>query len=175
MYGVIAPLGYFDPLGFLESQTYDEKKRYRESELKHGRVAMLATVGILVGESPFKPFFGGRIQGAAIYHFQEARNLVPYFWLLPLFLIALVEGLTIARGYESYEESQGRFAKLKQNYIPGDLGFDPLRLKPLNFVDFDDMRTKEINNGRLAMIGIAGMIAQECVDQKGILEHLFSK
>ena len=47
--------------------------------------------------------------------------------------------------------------------LPGDLGFDPLGLKPSNAADLKSMATKEINNGRLAMIGIAGMVAQELV------------
>ena len=47
--------------------------------------------------------------------------------------------------------------------LPGDLGFDPLGLKPTNDKDLKSMATKEINNGRLAMIGIAGMVAQELV------------
>ena len=47
--------------------------------------------------------------------------------------------------------------------LPGDLGFDPLGLKPTNDKDLKSMATKEINNGRLAMVGIAGMVAQELV------------
>ena len=47
--------------------------------------------------------------------------------------------------------------------LPGDLGFDPLGLKPKTEKDLKSMQTKEINNGRLAMIGIAGMVAQELV------------
>jgi hypothetical protein len=40
MVGSSAPLGFFDPLGF--SKTDDATLlKYRESELKHGRVAML--------------------------------------------------------------------------------------------------------------------------------------
>ena len=35
-------------------------KFYREVELKHGRVAMLASLGFLVGEQ-FHPLFGGQI------------------------------------------------------------------------------------------------------------------
>ena len=55
---------------------------------------------------------------------------------------------------------------IRRDYIPGDLDFDPAGLKP-PVVDFNTMspefiekRTKELNNGRLAMLAVAGFIAQ---------------
>ena len=36
---------------------------YREAEVTHGRVAMLAALGFVVGEK-FNPLFGGSITGA---------------------------------------------------------------------------------------------------------------
>lgn len=42
--GVSAPFGFFDPLGFYKDKTIRQKKKLRESEVKHGRVAMLAVV-----------------------------------------------------------------------------------------------------------------------------------
>merc|ERR1712139_114753 len=47
------------------------------------------------------------------------------------------------------------------DHVPGDLGFDPLGLKPKDPKEFKEMQTKELQNGRLAMIAAAGMIAQE--------------
>merc|ERR1712196_652613 len=47
------------------------------------------------------------------------------------------------------------------NRARGDLGFDPLGLKPTDPKKLKDMQAKELNNGRLAMIAAAGMIAQE--------------
>ena len=40
--GALAPVGLFDPLGFAEKADEATLKRYREAELTHGRVAMLA-------------------------------------------------------------------------------------------------------------------------------------
>lgn len=37
----------------------------------------------------------------------------------------------------------------------GDIGFDPFGFKPKDAKDFANMQTKELNNGRLAMIGAA--------------------
>merc|ERR1711924_552618 len=76
--GVSAPMNYFDPLGF--STTVDAGKLlfYREVELKHGRIAMLAALGILVGEQ-YHPLFGGDIDVPAYVAFQQTP--LEKFWL----------------------------------------------------------------------------------------------
>merc|ERR1719440_842220 len=50
--GSSGPLGFFDPLGFCSQEGISEGKIrfYREVELKHGRVAMLAALGFPVAE-----------------------------------------------------------------------------------------------------------------------------
>merc|ERR1712154_606381 len=88
--GALEPVGFFDPLGFAEKATDATLKRYREAELAHGRVSMLAVVGFLVGEkvegSSF--LFDAQISGPAITHFSQ----VPHsFWVIPLFFIGAAE------------------------------------------------------------------------------------
>jgi len=60
---------------------------------------------------------------------------------------------------------------LKEDYFPGDIGFDPLGLKPDDPEEFMIMSTKELQHGRLAMLAVAGFVAQELVDGKEILVH----
>merc|ERR1711971_462235 len=70
MPGALAPMGFWDPAGFAERADESNLKRYREAEVTHGRVAMLAVVGFLVGEavegSSF--LFDSQITGPAITH-----------------------------------------------------------------------------------------------------------
>ena len=49
--GDTAPFGYFDPLGFSKGKTLEQMTSYREAELKHGRMAMAATLGWIVQPS----------------------------------------------------------------------------------------------------------------------------
>merc|ERR1719297_126117 len=62
--GALSPLGEFDPVGFTKGLPVQEIKRFREAEVTHGRVAMLATLGYLVAEK-FHPLFGGVVSGPA--------------------------------------------------------------------------------------------------------------
>lgn len=59
MPGITGPLDFFDPLGYCSADDVTEGKVrfYREAELKHGRVAMLAAFGFALGEQ-FHPLFG---------------------------------------------------------------------------------------------------------------------
>merc|ERR1711990_595160 len=60
----------------------------------------------------------------------------------------------------------GELWTIRSDYEPGNLGFDPLGLKPEKAADLAEMQTKELNNGRLAMIATAGMIGQELVTKE---------
>jgi light-harvesting complex I chlorophyll a/b binding protein 1 len=50
---------------------------------------------------------------------------------------------------------------IRFDHEPGNLGFDPLSLKPTGAAELLAMQNAELNNGRLAMIAAAGMIFQE--------------
>ncbi|EWM23233.1 light harvesting complex protein, partial [Nannochloropsis gaditana] len=105
--GATAPFGFFDPIGLSTGKTFKELKKWRESEVKHGRVAMLAVVGVLLQEV-FAPFYnpetGSSDPGPAIFHFQELEALNPFLFVFLILGIAIVESFTISKGWESPEE-----------------------------------------------------------------------
>lgn len=65
--------------------------------------------------------------------------------------------------FTSKPEGEFSFQQLRDDYYPGDVGFDPLGLKPTDAAEFETIQNKELQNGRVAMLGAAGMIAQELV------------
>lgn len=169
--GALSPVGNFDPLNFLDGASDNKIKRFREAEVTHGRVSMLAVIGFLVGEkvegSSF--LFDSQISGPAIGHFAQVPTA---FWLGLTLLIGWTETLRATIGWvppPSYDKFD---FELNADYYPGDIGFDPLGLKPVDQEEYDIMQTKELQNGRLAMLAAAGFVAQELVDGKGIIEHL---
>jgi len=153
--GITAPFGYFDPLGLATTVTAGKLLFYREVELKHGRVAMLASLGMLVGEQ-FHPLFGGDIDVPAYIAFQQTP--LETFWPAVVAAIAIPEIFSV---FTFQDPTKGEMWAMKEDHVPGDLGFDPLGLKPTDPQELKAMQAKELNNGRLAMIAAAGMIAQE--------------
>jgi hypothetical protein len=164
--GVTAPLNYFDPLGFCNGVDEGRIRFYREVELKHGRVAMLAALGFVAGEN-FHPLFGGNIDVPSYIAFQQTP--LQEFWRYVMFAIGLLELVSVS-SFEfpvAIEWSDGqrrvfpRLWQVRASHNLGDFGFDPMGLKPSTEAELKAMQSKELNNGRTAMIGIAGMVAQE--------------
>ena len=169
--GATAPFGDFDPLG-LAPEDLTEMKRFREAEVTHGRVAMTAVLGFLVAES-FHPLFGGNIGGPAIFHLTEVRKVAPLFFELLAGTIATAEIYRSLVGWVPPPQVKKYFGgELKDSYYPGDIGFDPLGLKPSSPEEFVTMQNRELNNGRLAMLAAMGFIVQERINETPILENL---
>jgi len=178
--GSLSPLGEFDPVGFTNDLSVQEIKRYREAEVTHGRVSMLAVLGYFVAEN-FHPFFGGVISGPANTHLGQVQEIAPFFFAFLGTTIATAEFFRASFGWEfplsaieKNKDVEGKtwLTKLNDDYYPGDIGFDPLGLKPTDPAEFATMQTKELQNGRLAMIASMGMIVQEQVTQQPLF--LFS-
>merc|ERR1719247_1500102 len=125
----------FDPLGIARNS--ESLAWYREAEVKHARLAMLAAFGWPVSELTN---FGGLAtpDGRAPSVLNGGLGDVnTFYWVAVL-------GLAV------YWEGQGldkQFGK-KDDYLPGMLGFDPLG------ADSPSMRNAEITNGRVAMVAI---------------------
>merc|ERR1719440_1881073 len=92
--GITEPLDFFDPAGFCSQEGVTEGKIrfYREVEVKHCRVAMLAALGFPVAEQ-FHPLFGGNIDVPSYIAFQETP--LQTFWPAVVFLISIAEVFSV--------------------------------------------------------------------------------
>merc|ERR1719324_249403 len=179
--GQVAPLGFWDPAGFSTDISQGKLLYYREAEIKHGRVCMLAFLGSLVGEQ-VHPLLGG----TDVSGFAHAWTTPPVgyeaFWIaafLQNFIgIAYLELQNSAPTLAvpatptwPWDKSGGggdAFAMKDLTRVPGDFGFDPLGLKPKTEKDLMEMQNKELLNGRLAIIAVVGLMAQEAVTGKHV-------
>ena len=148
--GVLPPTGFWDPLGLSKDITPEVFTQRREAELKHGRVAMLAVIGYLVQDVSRLP---GSIDldGTS---FQSIPNGVDALAAIPAFgwfQIAASIGYWEFFGWKQVEGAP-----------VGDFGFYNLK-QPVA----PDARTKELQNGRLAMIGITELLAHDLVTPAG--------
>merc|ERR1719238_147112 len=118
----------------------------------------------------FDPAFNG-INGPAI-------NMIPQLpvplWFAMTLGIGIAESTRVQKGFANpydgeikgtpstaFPKEDTTFQRLREGYVPGDLGFDPLGLKPTDPAEFRTMQEKELSHGRLAMLAAAGFMAQE--------------
>jgi len=88
------------------------------------------------------------------------ENINPFFFIGILAFTVFVETEVLTK------------MKKKENRKPGDLGFDPLGLYFGKTEDVKrDYELKELQNGRLAMIGIVGYVAEEFVTKFSVLQE----
>tara|TARA_A100001015_G_scaffold312707_1_gene418429 strand:- start:10731 stop:11297 length:567 start_codon:yes stop_codon:yes gene_type:complete len=153
--GSTPPIENFDPLGF--SKNEQNALLYREAELKHGRLAMISALCF--------PLIEGSTHQPAIHQFS---NLPANSQLGIVGLMFISEFSSMVRGWKNPfdKSSTSNYFKIAKNYQPGDFGFSTGL--DLESDEGKTLLNKELNNGRLAMIGVLGMMAQELVSNKAI-------
>jgi hypothetical protein len=145
-----------------EGQDMKTSAFLKESEIKHGRLAMLAAVGWPVSEV-VHPFFAETLNLPSILN--EAGQVpsvlngglekiiaVPGGFLFVLFTLGRVYTLETS----ALRPRNNFVSKDPKERFPYDLGFDPLGFyAKATPSQRETMALKELNNGRLAMIAMA--------------------
>jgi len=145
--GAMQPVGFFDPLGFCKDEA--SFKDLRAKELKHGRLAMMGAVGMLAQSLFQLPGMEGVPKDvSAAWSGNGATGMA-----ITLALIGFLEATVFVQ--DDKKE-------------PGNFG-NPL---PVVGDDYsDDMRSKELNNGRIAMFAAIGQIFAGLYTGKAGLEQ----
>ena len=155
----------FDPLGLASSE--EQLLDYREAEIKHARLAMLAAIGWPVSEledrdiasyfnAPSVLDDGDRVPSILNGGLEQ---IDPRFWGFCL-------GMTAA--IDMYGVSKSR--RGSPDYFPGNLGFDPLNLFPPDREGRENMKLAEIKHGRVAMLGVLGYVFEEYVTKMAVVD-----
>jgi len=170
------------PIGawILEDAQPSATKWFQNAEIKHGRIAMVATIGFMVQKSGVHmPLYLGPT-GSNAFHPESAND-----WLLssstgvtfsdiahaaPLDAIQMVPAtgwlqiLFVAGWFESVAYYK---QWVKESPIPGDYGYDPLgftkREGGWESAELTSLRLKEIKNGRVAMMTMAAWVSEELI------------
>jgi len=152
MVGDCAPLGFFDPLGFSKDASPETMKKYREAELKHGRVAMLACFGMITADA--NSLFPRVFTDYSNNPLAAVTQCPKLGWLQILTFIMFIEVLGIINSR-------------RPDYVPGNfLGTSQWDMDE----GWESYQTKELNNGRLAMFGAIGMLTGSYITGQGPLE-----
>jgi len=157
----------FDPLGFAKNR--ELLFEYREAEIKHSRLAMLAAIGWPMSELydfqiaktfNLDPMLDAADRVPSMFN-GGMEKVSPVWWGFCLGLTAAIDLYGVSR------------ARTVPNYMPGDLGFDPLGLYPPADAKEErkEMQLAEIKHGRLAMIAITAFSVQEFVSGIGIVDE----
>eukprot|EP00519_Triparma_laevis_P013689 CAMPEP_0182490230 /NCGR_PEP_ID=MMETSP1321-20130603/169_1 /TAXON_ID=91990 /ORGANISM="Bolidomonas sp., Strain RCC1657" /LENGTH=178 /DNA_ID=CAMNT_0024692381 /DNA_START=143 /DNA_END=679 /DNA_ORIENTATION=- len=152
--GVLPPLGYFDPLGLIKNGPYgtpsDNFAHYRGVEVKHGRIAMAAFLGVITQEL-YR--FEGFLSPSANLKFSDLPNGLAGLKAMPL------EGFVQMAVLVGVHEV---VVKQREGRQPGDFGLGYFGVSMENGSSAQKRKLNvEIQNGRLAMLGILGMMANE--------------
>jgi len=140
------PLGFFDPAGFCTDEA--TFKDLRAKEIKHGRLAMMGALGMLTQSLVQVPGMEGVPKGVTACLVGNGQ-------------VGLIATLAIIAGLEAAVFVQD------PNKEPGNFG------NPLPWFDdySDEMRAKELNNGRIAMFSAIGIIAASLLTGKSAIEQ----
>lgn len=154
MAGSTAPIKAFDPMGLATVGSEETLAWFRAAELKHSRVAMLATTGYLVNAAGFH--FPGNLSSDLSFADLAAMKPIDAWAAVPdsgkaqiLFSCFVAELVS-----ESKETHYMKGGPLPTVVFPpidfSNVSADTLRVK----------QNRELNNGRLAMIAMMSFISE---------------
>lgn len=144
--------GFLQPPSWEETAGIDSIYWMAESEIKHGRVAMLAVSGwIAVDNGARFPLAGEPFD--SIPNSYQAHDILVEQGSMGVLLLAcgFIEFCT---GAALVQVSKGEITRDPGNYSFGS------KLLPKDPAAVFDMKTKEVNNGRLAMLAFGGIATQ---------------
>lgn len=147
--GSTPPFENFDPLSLSNEKNI---AFFREAELKHGRLGMVAATSF--------PLIEQYTHAPAINEFQKLDEVSQ------MGIITAMLGVEFYSMLTGWEPPTMPFT-LRKDYQPGDLGLG--LMKDFSSDKSIDLQNKELNNGRLAMIAAAGMMAQELLTGQPII------